>query len=193
MKLHIKLIQKVSLMYNIPTKRYFLPLIGVMGVIAVDGVISYTYLPLVVGFSSFIMFWNFPKLAVMFNSRPTYYEDLFIKNHNKEEVVLEDEQRKWFENVFQWSLIVSSSMLCGALSCYWLFNAEAVGMGTFFEIVGVTGGILKIYYVVNFTIGSVIIYFLKRKIKNGTIQEKELIIVNDQIYLTNDCSASIIF
>ena len=177
-------------MCNIQTKRYFLPLIGVIGVIAVEGVISYTYLPLVVGFSSFILFWNFPKLAVIFNSRPIYYEDLFIENYNKVEVVLEDEQRKWFENVFRWSLIISSSILCSALSCYWLFNSQVFGTETFFEIVGITGGILKIYYVVNFTIGSIIIYFLKKKIKNGTTQEKELIVINEQIYLTNDSSPS---
>jgi hypothetical protein len=179
-------------MCNIPTKRYLLPLIGIIGVIAVDGVISYTYLPFVVGVSSFILFWNFPKLAVMFNSRPTYYEDLFIDNRNKEEMVLDDDQKKWFENVFEWSLIVSSSMLCAALSCYWLFNAEAVGMGTFFEIVGITGGILKIYYVVNFTIGSIIIYFLKKKINNNMLEESELIVVNNEIYLTNDSSLNIL-
>tara|TARA_A100001015_G_scaffold317214_1_gene433570 strand:- start:133 stop:831 length:699 start_codon:yes stop_codon:yes gene_type:complete len=192
LKYHIKLIKKINLMCNLPIKRYFLPLIGIIGIIAVEGVISYSYLPFIVGFSSFILFWNFPKLAIMFNSRPTYYEDLFVSSHNKVEVNLNGEERKRFENIFEWALIISSSILCGGLSCYWLFNSQTRNVITFFEIMGITGGILKIYYIVNYTIGSVIIYFLKKKIKNNENKELSEVVINyNEIYDVNTKSTLI--
>ena len=176
-KFYIKLIKKINLMYKIQPKRCFLPLVGIIGVVAVDGVISYTYLPLVFGFSSFILFWNFPKMAIFFSSRPTYYEDLFLKN-NEEELTISDEDKQKFKCIFEWCLIVSSSILCGALSCYWLFNAEMRSLNTYFEVIGITGGILKIYYIINYTIGSIIIMCLQKKIKNTL---KKVLIIEDEL------------
>ena len=63
---------------NIKYKRYFLPLIFTPTAALHPEVFNFYYFPLVVGFSAFILFWNFPKIVYYTASRPLYYEDLFI-------------------------------------------------------------------------------------------------------------------
>ena len=65
---------------NIPCKRYFLILSSSLGVIWFDELRHYVYMPLIVGFNFFILFWNFPILVYYTASRPLYYEDLFIED-----------------------------------------------------------------------------------------------------------------
>ena len=63
---------------DIKCKRYFLPLIFTPAAALHPEVFNFYYFPLVVGFSAFILFWNFPKIVYYTASRPLYYEDLFI-------------------------------------------------------------------------------------------------------------------
>ena len=62
---------------NMKKKRYFLPLTGLLGLVWIEEVYNYTYLPLVIGFVSFIFFWNFPYFVYRTISKPLYLEDLF--------------------------------------------------------------------------------------------------------------------
>ena len=63
---------------DIKYKRYFLPFIFTPATAIFPEVFNFYYFPLVVGFSAFILFWNFPKIVYYTASRPLYYEDLFI-------------------------------------------------------------------------------------------------------------------
>ena len=73
---------------NCDIKRYFLPLIGVFGLIAIDEVRNFYYFPIVFTFGFFILFWNFPNLVYYTNSQPIYYEDLFINKRNESFIII---------------------------------------------------------------------------------------------------------
>ena len=60
-------------------------------------------------------------------------------------------------------LIITNSIFVGVLSDYWLYKTQDVD--TYLEIVGVTGGIIKIFQVVNNSIGRTMIKMLKSCIK----------------------------
>ena len=63
---------------NIKCKRYSLPLIFTPLLAIYPEIFNFYYFPVIVGFSAFILFWNFPKIVYYTASRPLYYEDLFI-------------------------------------------------------------------------------------------------------------------
>ena len=67
---------------NTKCKRYFLPFIFTPAAAIHPDVFNFYYFPLVVGFSAFILFWNFPILVYYTASKPLYYEDLFIDEKN---------------------------------------------------------------------------------------------------------------
>ena len=71
--------------------------------------------------------------------------------------------RDKFQNILVWVLIVTNSIFVGVLSDYWLYKTQNVD--TYLEIVGVTGGIIKIFQVVNNSIGRTMIKMLKSCIK----------------------------
>ncbi len=165
-------------MCKIQKKRFFLPLIGIMGLTVIEEVISYTYLPVIVGFSSFILFWNFPKLAIFFNCRPFYYEDLYALPSTENIIVVDEKLKDKFRCIFEWCLIISSSILTGALTCYRLYSAETTQVVSYFEIIGITGGILKIYYMVNYSIGTIILHVLKKKIERNIYPEDDVFVMD---------------
>ncbi len=55
-----------------------------------------------------------------------------------------------------WILIVTNSILTGVLSDYWLYKTDQIK--TWFEILGVTGGIIKLFQIIN---NSICRYMLK--------------------------------
>ena len=70
-------------------------------------------------------------------------------------------------------MIVTNSVLVSVLSEYWLYKTDDVR--SLFEIVGVTGGILKIFQIINHYIGTVTLMILKNKIKIEGARECELV------------------
>ena len=70
-------------------------------------------------------------------------------------------------------LIVTNSVLVSVLSEYWLYKTDDVR--SLFEIVGVTGGILKIFQIINHYIGTITLMILKNKIKLESGGECELV------------------
>ena len=152
---------------NCDIKRYFLPLIGVFGLVAVDEIRNFYYFPIVFTFGFFILFWNFPNLVYYTNSQPIYYEDLFINkrklpNHNVPEKI-----KVKFQCIFDWTLILTSSITMGCLADYWLYKTNSVS--SIFEILGITGGILKLFQLVNNLIGKIMIKVIRCSIR----KEKE--------------------
>ena len=67
-------------------------------------------------------------------------------------------------------LIVTNSILAGALAEYWLFQSQ--NANTYVEVVGMSGGIIKIFQIVNNNIGKFMIKILKRFIKKESLQIK---------------------
>jgi hypothetical protein len=144
---------------NIQLKRWFLPTLCVLGIVAFEDVRNYMYLPIIFTYAGFVFFWNFPSLAYFSNSKPLYYEDLFIDTRKLPNYEVSRNIKKKFNKILQWVLIVTTSLCVGALSDFWLYKANNVT--SIVEFIGITGGILKIFQIVNNTLSGGLIYIIR--------------------------------
>ena len=154
---------------KIAIKRLFLPLAGTMTLVYYPIFQTYIYLPCFVFVTFFIIFWNFPGIITFMNSKPLYYEDLFVKGISETENINPIVRRK-FENAFEWSLIFTNSLFTAALSEYWLYQTGSAQ--SYVEIIGVTGGILKIFQSINRMNGTILLtitrFYIDRELTNAS-------------------------
>lgn len=146
-----------------PIKRYFLPLIGALVLIWFEEFRDFVYLPLVVGGVFFIIFWNFPWIVYYTASKPLYYQDLFIDEKKIPNYSINKKIKNKFKMILDWVLIITNTLLTAALADYWLYRINTVG---YIEIIGVTGGIIKIFQMVNNTISRIMLKVIKSYIKD---------------------------
>jgi len=78
--------------------------------------------------------------------------------------------KRKFQLILEVVLIVTNALLTGALADYWLY--KTTGNEGYMEIVGITGGIIKIFQMVNNTISRLMLKILKRCIKKENKQFK---------------------
>ena len=71
--------------------------------------------------------------------------------------------KKRFQFILEWVLIVTNTLLVAALSDYWLY--KTVDHFTIIEIVGITGGIIKVFQTVNNTISRIMLKDITKKCK----------------------------
>ena len=116
------------------------------------------------------MYWNFPILILFTNSRPLYYEDLFIDQTKIPMLDINPKAKRRFESIFEWTLIVTNSIFTAALADYRLY--QTTSKQSYIEILGITGGILKIFQFINHVDGSIILYVTKRLIKKELRKKK---------------------
>ena len=154
---------KIPKCKDIPIKRYFLPLIGVFALAALPEFRDFVYLPIVIIFGFLILFWNFPRMVYYTASKPLYYEDLFIDEKKLPNYDVDPKIKSKFQNILIWVLIITNSILVGVLADYWLYKTSDVQ--NYLEIIGVTGGIIKIFQVINNSIGRGMLKILKGCIK----------------------------
>ena len=154
---------KKSSCKDIKCKRYFLPLIFAPAAAIHPEIFNFYYFPMVVGVSAFILFWNFPKLVYYTASRPLYYEDLFIDSSKLPNYDVSLSIKKRFQFILEWVLIITNTLLVAALSDYWLY--KTVDHFTIIEIVGITGGIIKVFQTVNNTISRIMLKLLRKRVK----------------------------
>jgi len=148
---------------SIPLKRYLLPLIGIISLAGFEEFRDFIYFPIIISFVFFIIFWNFPILVYVTASKPLYYEDLFIDEKKLPNYDVDETIKNKFQSILVWILIITNSILVGVLSDYWLYKTK--NENNYLEIIGVTGGIIKIFQVVNNSIGRSMIKMLKSCIK----------------------------
>ncbi len=156
---------------DIKCKRYFLPLIFTPVAALHPEVFNFYYFPLVVGFSAFILFWNFPKIVYYTASRPLYYEDLFIDEKKLPNYDVSNTLKKKFQCILEWMLIVTNTLLVAGLSEWWLYKTSQ--NLNVMELVGITGGIIKMFQLVNNTISRVMLKILRKRIKKENQQIRE--------------------
>ncbi len=156
---------------DIKCKRYFLPLIFTPAAALHPEVFNFYYFPLVVGFSAFIIFWNFPKIVYYTASRPLYYEDLFIDEKKLPNYDVSNTLKKKFQCILEWILIVTNTLLVAGLSEWWLYKTSQ--NLNVMELVGITGGIIKMFQLVNNTISRVMLKILRKRIKKENQQIRE--------------------
>ena len=152
---------------KIPIKRYFLPLMAILVLLWFEEFRDFFYLPLLVGAAFFIIFWNFPWLVYYTASKPLYYQDLFIDEKKLPNYSVSKGIKRKFQTILDWVLIISNTLLVSALADYWLYRINIKG---YIEIIGVTGGIIKIFQIVNNTISRIMLKILRGYIKDENIR-----------------------
>lgn len=157
-----------------PLKRFFLPFLGVFALVIVEEIRNLYFFPLVFTFGFFILFWNFPQLVYFTNLKPIYYEDMFVHDDRERDYYLTTKMKRRFDMIFEWTLITMNSLLMGVLADYWLYkihgDLELLGE---IQILGITGGILKLFQTVNTTLGQIMISIMKKFIVHEQRKYKE--------------------
>ena len=148
---------------DIPIKRYFLPLIGVFALAALPELRNFVYLPLIITFGFLILFWNFPWIVYYTASKPLYYQDLFIDEKKLPNYDVDEGIKRKFKMILETVLIISNALLTGALADYYLY--KTIGNEGYIEILGVTGGIIKIFQMINNSISRFMLKILKRCVR----------------------------
>lgn len=157
---------------RVAIKRFFLPFVGATWLLLLPVVRNFLYLPMVVFFVSFVLYWNFPILILFTNSRPLYYEDLFIDQSKIPLLDIDPRIKQRFEMIFEWSLIFTNSLFTAALADYWLY--QTVSHESYVEMIGITGGILKIFQFINHIDGTIILYITKALITKELTKKKRI-------------------
>ena len=158
---------------TINKKRFTLPFVGIIALLIIDDIRNFTYMPLILSFGSFIIFWNFPILVYESTSKPLYYEDIFIDENKLPNYEIDEALKNKFKNILLNILIISNSLLFGALGDYWLYKKRDTT--TYIEIIGMTGGIIKIFQIINQVIAKIMLSILKHIIEreNNNIDDKD--------------------
>lgn len=125
------------------------------------------YMPFAATISSFIFFCNFPSIVLTLHTRPIYYDDLIMKDYEDDsENIYDDSFRKRFQNIFRWTITVTSSLMAGVMVDVWYMRYTEIGgintQGSILLILGVTGGIVKLYSTVQERLGNILMYILKK-------------------------------
>jgi len=185
---------------SVHCKRFTLPFVGVLGLFVFEEIRTFVYVPLVVFIASLSIFWNFPSMILFTNSKPFYYEDLFIDNSHIEMLDIHPTIKKRFETIFDSTLILSNSIFMGALSDYWLYKIQ--DKDSYFVIIGISGGILKIFQFANQVSGSILLYTIRKYImKEITVEKstrkrssnkKRKNSFEDEVYMTDDITNDIL-
>ena len=153
-------------------RRLTLPFIGLIGLFVIDGFVNYVNVSIVIFIVSLCIFWNFPKLIIFTNSKPFYYEDLFVDTSHIKLLDINPKIKKKFENIFDCTLIVTNSLFVSALSDYWLYKIN--DNDNYFVIIGITGGILKIFQFINQVSGYFLLHIIRYNIMKNIKREKHL-------------------
>ena len=154
----------------IASKRFLLPFMGIISLLYFEEVRNFLYIPFIISPACFILFWNFPKLVYFTNSKPLYYEDLFIDTKKLPNHDVSPAIKKKFRRIVRWSLIITNSIFIGGLSEYWLYRTD--GDHTYIEIIGITGGIIKVFQFINNFIGCIILLLIRKQVNKENIRLK---------------------
>ena len=82
-----------------------------------------------------------------------------------------DKLKKKFQCILEWFLIITNTLLVAGLSDWWLY--KTLDHLNIMEVVGITGGIIKMFQLVNNTISRVMLKILRKRIKKENQQMRE--------------------
>ena len=134
------------------------------------------YVPISCSISALIIFLNFPSIVIFLHSKPVYYDDLVIKNYEEETLYTEDFRRK-YQHIFRWITTFTSALVVGITSELWyyrdrIFTSDSTTSSSVssaqdkvfkaFVLIGVIGGLVRIYYGAAMLLGQILLVLLKR-------------------------------
>tara|TARA_B100001057_G_scaffold484756_1_gene563325 strand:- start:87 stop:632 length:546 start_codon:yes stop_codon:yes gene_type:complete len=117
------------------------------------------YVSIITFFLSLIIFSNFPFLVTHTTSKPLYFEDLYVDSEKLPQIPLTDQQKKLHKRSLHSILITSHSLLMCSIANYWLFKTDHIT--SYYEIMGVIGGLLKVASVFNQMSGKFTLYLIR--------------------------------
>ena len=133
----------------------------------------YYYFPFIIFMNSLVLFINFPILVIHNNIRPVYFgHDLFLDREKLPYLKLNRKDKILFLNRIKWVLVFLFSLLCGILSDYWLIKTKK--SDSLVEIIGVTGGILKIFQLVTQLLTSHLLIQAQKSAYNKSLNNREI-------------------
>ena len=154
----------VNYLKSIPFKRYFLPLLGLNYLLSLNqNFNNYYILAIFTFFNCLIVFGNFTFLITLNNSKPLYYEDIYIDSDKLPLVPLDNKRKKVYKDYYTRILVFSNSLLVSALVCYW--KSKTGSITSFIEIIGITGGLIEIAACFNSLTGKLALFLIKKIIK----------------------------
>tara|TARA_B100000795_G_scaffold26710_1_gene17725 strand:- start:9467 stop:10060 length:594 start_codon:yes stop_codon:yes gene_type:complete len=158
---------------KIPIKRYFLPFLAILFITPFEEVRTIIYLPIIIIFSSVILFWNFTWIVYYTASKPLYYQDLFLDIKKLPNYEVDKPIKRRFKLILEIVLIITNSLLMGILSEIWILRTN--NDNDILSIIGKTGGIIKIFQIVNNTISRIMLKILRKFIlkESRIIREKK--------------------
>lgn len=146
---------------EISYKRYLLLLLGfTYFLFKDDNYNNYYILGSITFLNSFIILLNFTYLVEVNNSKPLYYEDLYIDVNRLPLIPLDAKRKNIYKQIYNGILIFSNSILITALVCYWKSKIEA--LSSYIEIVGITGGLIEIAACFNNFTSKIAIFLIKK-------------------------------
>lgn len=119
---------------------------------------------IIVFFSLLCLFINFPTLVTWTKSKPIYIEELFVDSGKIPLLKLDDDTMQTYKKIYSYILILTNSVLVSLLSNYWFHKTQSEN--SFYDILGVTGGILQLFHLLNIVTGTVTLYSIRYYIKN---------------------------
>ena len=146
---------------KIPKKRrYLLPFLGIIFLFFDNDILYNTYSFTTIIFTCcMILFINFPILVTWSNTKPLYYDDLYLDSEKLPSLTLPEYKKKSYKKLYKIVLTIYDSIMISFIGNYWLIKTkDAV---SFYEIVGITGGILQIFHILNLFTGTIILYIIK--------------------------------
>tara|TARA_Y100000389_G_C17454536_1_gene517160 strand:- start:1709 stop:2212 length:504 start_codon:yes stop_codon:yes gene_type:complete len=133
---------------------------------------NYTFIPLLFFFNALIVFGNFPFLILISNKRPMFVDDLFIKDRNEIEFNLTDIEKEKFEKRFSYMLILSNSLFVAALADYFYYEIINIRDESYVGMLGITGGIIKMFQIVNHGSGVILLLYTRGKLLKNVLHSK---------------------
>ena len=126
---------------------------------------------LIIFIDAVIIYYNYPILVTYNSTKPLYYEDLFIDRNKIPSLDIDIKTKLSFKKYFTWFLIFTNSLLTTGLYNYWIFKTQ--GSNSFYEIIGITGGILKIFQMINHYSAVSALYIIKKTIRSRIYSEED--------------------
>ena len=121
------------------------------------------YNTITIFFNALFVYWNFPILVTYNSMKPLYYDELYLNRKELPVLDIKKEHKDVFKNYYTWLLIITNSILTTGLYHYWLYKTQDTT--SVYEIIGVTGGILKIFQMINHYSAVCALYIIKHKLQ----------------------------
>lgn len=175
--------------YSMKKKRYFLPFSLIILSLIDPNCRNNTFLYIFIVFtSSLIILFNFPILVTWYNSKPLYYDELYVDSTKLPSLKLSEEKKRYYKTAYKIILTIYDSILIAVISNYWFFKTKSTS--SYYEIIGITGGILQIFHVLYIFTGTIILniikYFINNTHKIAVINEDDVLnIINQNSEIEN--------